>query len=461
LLFSIVCIWLTVTQYPLSARWWGGVIFAVLASLSQASGIFALAAAAIVGLMFYAMELRRTNKQLLAVAILAGLFMLGIVLTPSLAHHASLKAASFSQFLDALMAILGWPILSNFFSALIRNLPAFVFVCGMLWKRPPANDRKWFLLALVVLVLGQAVSIAYGRAVGNLASRYLDLFAIAVLVNFACLLSIAQDYIGKRHGWKTIVVSVWAITVLIPLGVHAGIHILVHLPAKLATGLAQETNTRNYLRTGDLNHLKNKPFLHVPYPNSERLAFILALPGIQAILPTNIRVPLEPVLIESQSANAFVPDGYYPTTPTRVGMTLGSYGAQGDAATGEVLIRFDTNKQKTLLAIPVAGYPLSSGIKLEVEQNGHRTPVIIQSNPKESWGTAFARVGNGAFSIHLVDSSTTTWLAVGVPVATGRLDAFTKVLLTNYLVFIVLGMAVVVVLIIQGNLTSRPTNSKH
>jgi hypothetical protein len=461
LLFSIACLWLTVTQHPLSAHWWAGVICGMFAFLSLASGIFALAAAAIIGLVFYAMGLRKTRKQLLAVAILAGLFMLGAVLTPSLAHHASLKAASFPQFLDALMAVLGWPISSNFFSALIRNLPALVFVGVMLWKRPPADDRKWFLLALVVWALGQAVSIAYGRAVGNLSSRYLDLFAIGILVNFACLILIAQDHIGKRYSWTIIGVSVWAITVLISLGLYAGEHILADLSAKRDTGLAQEINTKNYLATGDFNHLKDKPYLHVPYPHSERLASILASPTVREILPTNIRVPLKPALVESQPANAFVSDGYYPTTPKRTDWTLGSYGAQGDAAVGQVTIRFDANKQSALLAIPVAGYPLGSGIKIEVEQNGQRTPVAIKSNPKESWKMAYVKVDKGSFSIILTDLSraNTGWLAVGAPSVTGRLDAFINGLLANYLVFIMLGIVTVLLLLTQFGLTSRLTKS--
>lgn len=459
LFFSIACLWLTVTQHPLSARWWGGVACAMFAFLSLASGIFALAAAAIVGLVFYAMGLRKTRKQLLAVAILAGLFILGAVLTPSLARHASLKAATFPQFLDALIAVLGWPISSSFFSALIRNLPALGFVGAMLWKHPPANDRKWFLLTLVIWALGQAVSIAYGRAVGNLGSRYLDLFAIGILVNFVCLISIAQDYIGKQHAWTITGVSVWAVTVLISLGLYAGKHIPAELSAKRDTGLAQEINTRNYLATGDFNHLKDKPLLHVPYFNSERLASILASPDIQTILPSNIRPPLTATLIESEPAGAFVADGYYLTTPKRTGMSLGSYGAQGDAATGHATIRFNANKQGALLAIPVAGYPLSSGIKLEIEQNGQRNPVIMKSNPKESWGMAYVKVGSGAFSVHLVDSSATTWLAVGAPFVTGRLDALTNGLLAKYPVFLIFGLMAVLLLLTQFGLTSRVTKS--
>lgn len=459
LLFSIACLWLTVNSNPLSARWWGGVVCAVLAFLSLASGIFALAAAAIIGIVFYATGLRKTRKQLFAVGILAGLFMTGVVLTPSLAGHASLKATSVSQFLDALIAVLGWPISSNFFSALIRNLPALTFIGIMFWKRPPTDDRKWFLLALVVWILGQAVSIAYGRAVGNLSSRYLDLFAIGILVNFACLISMVQDHMPKRPSWAITGVSIWVITVLISLGLYASKHIPAELSAKRDMGLAQEINTKNYLATGDFNHLEDKPFLHVPYPNSERLASILASPDIWTILPTNIRPPLTVALIESNPADAFVVDGFYPTTPKRTDMTLGSYGTQGDTATGQTSIRFDTNKQSALLAIPVAGYPLSSGIKLEVEQNGQRSPIIMKKNPRESWEMAYTKVGNGAFSIHLVDSSTTAWLAVGSPSVTGRLDALTNGLLAKYPAFLILGLIVVVLLLTKCGLTSHVIKS--
>jgi hypothetical protein len=189
------------------------------------------------------------------------------------------------------------------------------------------------------------------------------------------------------------------------------------------------------------------------------LGSILASPNILAILPTNISRPLTHTSIKSKSAGAFVINGYYPTTPKRTGMTLGSYSAEGDAATGQASIRFDANRQSALLAIPVAGYPLSSGIKLEIEQNGQRKPVAIKSNPKESWGMAYAKVDNGAFSIHLADSSTTTWLAVGAPTVSGRLDALTNSLLANYFVFILLGIVVAVLLLTQCGLTSTVTKS--
>jgi len=454
LFFSVACLWLTTMQPPLSSRWWWGLICAVLAFFSLASGIFALAAPAAVGLLLYASGHSRSNKQLIAVAILVSLFVTGVMLTPALPGHAALKAGSLRQFFNALISILSWPLPESPIAVMVRNSPILIFSGYMLWKRPQANDSRWFLAALVVWVLGQAASIAYGRATGNLSSRYLDLFAVAVLVNFACLISIARDHIGKRHGWTISGVGVWTIAVLISLGLHAVKHLPVDLAAKRDTGLAQEINVRNYLSTGDPAHLKGKPFLHVPYPDSERLASILASPAVRGILPVNIRQPLVHTSVESQPADAFVPDGYYPTTPKRTGMTVGSYSARGDAATGHASIRYDTNTWSGLLAIPVAGYPLGSGIKIEIEQNGCCTPVIIKRDPKESWGVAYAKVGRGAFAIHLTDSSAATWLAIGDPYVTGRLDPLTNDMLANYPVLLLLGLAAGVLLLTVYSLTS-------
>jgi hypothetical protein len=402
---------------------------------------------------------------LLAVAILAGVSVFFAALTPSLPNHASLKAASVPQFLRALAAILGWPISSaaipgwpissDVFAATIVNLPALVFLGVMLWKRPPVSSRNWFLVALVVWTLGQAASVAYGRAACDLAPRYLDLFAIGILANFVCLLSIAQGPSGKRDGWKITAVTAWAGTVLISLSLYAGRHLPADLSVKRDTGFVQETNTRAFVATGDFKHLKDKPLFHVPYWDPVWLAATLESPEIRAILPTNIRAPLEPLSVTISPAGAFVPDGYSPTTPKRYGMTLGSYVAQGDATKGEAWMQFDGNRQSAVLAIPVAGYPLRSGITLQVEQNGRRSPVVIKGNPEESWGTAYAKVGKGAFSIHLSDASATTWVAVGGPCLTGRLDALTNSLLAHYRVFLTLGLVAIMSLLAQCGLTSR------
>jgi hypothetical protein len=293
LLFSIASLWLIITSPPLETAWWCGLACAVLAFFSLASGIFVLVSSALIGLFFYLFKLRNTRKQLFAIIMLLSTFLLGVILTPSLDYHAYLKAASIKQFIDAVIAILGWPISSTFLSMLIRNLPSLVFVVIMLWKPPSVENRKWFLFGLIVWVFGQAFSIAYGRAAGALGSRYLDLFALGILVNFACLISIYHDYADKWR-WGTILGGgLWVIIIMGSLGIDASRHAPGNLSGKHEQSLAQEANMRNYLLTGDMNYLKDKPDFHIPYPVPEHLASILESSVVRSILPTNIRMPLD------------------------------------------------------------------------------------------------------------------------------------------------------------------------
>jgi hypothetical protein len=436
------------------------VLCGVLAWLSLAGGIFAFASAAIVGLGFYVFGLRKTLKQFFAIALLGGLFIFGAWQTPIVPGHACLKAASFLQFIHALTQILAWPMAGYTYLAFLQNSPALVFIGYMLWKKPLANDRRWFLFGLILWGFAQAGGIAYGRAVGCLSSRYLDMFAVTVLVNFACLIFIEQNQIYKRRPWVIIGMLIWISMVLISLAVSVGKNLPVQLTSKRDTSFAQELNTRNYLATGDFNsYLKDKPFLYVPYPDSQRLASILASPTIYAILPINISRPLAYTSIESNPVDAFVVDGYYPTTPKRIGMTWGSFGTQGNLTTGQAWIRFEVNKHNHLLAIPVAGYPLSSGINVELEQNGHRNSLVIKENPKESWSIIYAKVGKGPFSIHITDFSTTSWVAVGAPSVAGNLDPFTNRLLAHWLFFVLLGLVGSVFLITVSCLKSHGTES--
>jgi hypothetical protein len=156
-LFSVLSIWLTTMKTPLSAGWWLGLGGGLLAFVSLASGIFALAASAALGFVFFVSGIRRGAKQLLAVVILASLFILGAIATPTLAHHATLKASSVREFVDALVATLAWPAELGYLSALLRNLPGLILITQMLKLRPPATDRRWFLVALIVWTFGAAV----------------------------------------------------------------------------------------------------------------------------------------------------------------------------------------------------------------------------------------------------------------------------------------------------------------
>lgn len=295
LLFGFASLWFLTSTRSLSLAWWVGVVCAILSFLSLSSGALMPAAAATVGFLLFwfgrsekSIPTESSIKQLLSVFILAGLFVTGAIMTPSLAGHAYLKAGSFSQFFAALIAVLSWPISPSLISAMVRNFPSFIFIGYMFWKLPPKSDLKWFLLALVVWMFAQSVVMSYGRAVGVLSSRYLDVFSIFILVNFACLIFLVEKYKLMKQVIKISSLSIWALFILFALILGSINSLREELNFKRLTGNEQEENVRSYLCTRNMSHLKDKPFLFIPYPDPEGLAGFLDDPTIRSILPPRV-----------------------------------------------------------------------------------------------------------------------------------------------------------------------------
>ena len=448
LFFSISSLWLTVTRDPLSPMWWLGVACSLLAFLSLASGVFVMAASVCMHLLFYFFKVNRSRKHLFGAAILTTLFILGTILTPVLEHHAFLKATSLTHFFSALIAVLGWPVGTNIIGAIVRNLPALLFVVLMFKRTPQFKSKHWFLLALVVWSIGQCVSIAYGRAGASIASKYTDLFAITILVNFVCLIELSKTIrFGKAAS------ALWVLIVFISLGWYGGKTVKAELTAKGHTNRQQEINTRNYFATGSFEHLSNKPHLEIPYPNAERLASILSSPEIREILPPSIGNTIK-FKGFSKPSKEFVLDGYYITTPGIADTVIGSYNSKGDGGIGQAELAFESRVGKGEVMIPVAGYPLNSGMKIEIVQGNKKEPVRIDTNPKETWGIAYAKLTDNNFSLLLTDSSATTWLAIGTPSVSSKLDGLTIKLLSHYFLPIIIGLSLVVYLFLKNELSS-------
>jgi hypothetical protein len=435
LLFSIAALWLLVTSAALTRRWWCGIACAVLAYLSLASGILADAAAATVAIVAYLLNRDRSRHQVIGTAILIILFVMGYALTPDVPGNVVFKAASFAQFTSALNETLSWPLPTGLLSLLVRNGPLIVWAWMVCRERPASSEPAWFVVALGIWMTAQAVIVSYGRASTVLSSRYLDITSIGLIVNFAALLLIAER--SSRRSASTaprlsvaaalavwIVVTVVALASAATIGVEhqpfpGGLQEQLALRKSFSTG--QEQNTRNFLLTGDIDHLKNKGFLMVPYPGPERLAGWLSAPDVQAMLPTNLQIPLKPLSVDCDP-DTFKTDGYSPYTRRRTDSVIGSYTATREAATGQATVQFAGYPTSRTIAIPVAGYPLKNGIELSIEQKGTLRVLQAQTDPGDSWAYTYATVSAGPFSIHIRDASSKTWIAIAGPVAAGRLD---------------------------------------
>jgi hypothetical protein len=287
LLFSALTLFLLIEKTIFTPLWSLGLFAGVLAFFSLASGVFAVAAVVAVFAIHYVCNIDRSRKKAIVTLALILLVLLGIGFTPVIAGHVALKAHSIKQFLAAFINLMSWPLPGNFFWFLVRNAPS-LFFCGALFLvRPQVNDRRWFLLGLIIWTSAQGASIAYGRVDGYFVSRYLDLFVFSVLINFACLLD--QDSVNNL--FQRNIKVVWTAVMILALGWYSWKNVPQQLAEKKRTTIAQTLNVQNYQRSGDINDLKNKPFQEIPYPDPTRLAMILSSPTIQKILPTSIQKP--------------------------------------------------------------------------------------------------------------------------------------------------------------------------
>jgi len=416
----------------------------------------------LVGVVAYLLKLRKTPRQLMACAVLAALFVTGVLLTPMLPHQAVYKAHSLPDFYHSLKIVLSWPVHWNLLAAIIRNLPIGIFILFMLWKRPAITDTSWFLFAVCLWSLIQAVSIAYGRAAGPLAPRYKDLHIIPIFISFACCFPLIQESIGKRRNYAMIGFITWTAIILISIGNNS----LKYLPGELNTkrewNLAEEKNTRNYVLTGNINYLKNTRIdMDIPYPNADRLAEILQLPGVRNVLPSNINTPLKITKVESTSPQAFVVNGFNHLTHKQTDTVWGSYTAQHDSAVGNITLQFNMPSTGGKIEIPVAGNLFDKGMNFEIEQNGHAIPFKISGDPTETWAGAYAVIKSKTFSIHATDSSTASWIAIAPPRMLGRFDGITTRLLDHYDIFLIMGVVIAVLLIALTGLNYKQNASSN
>jgi hypothetical protein len=292
LLFSVAGLFAIIHAAAFTPRWWLAMLLLILSYFSVASGALSVAAAfAICSLQTIARR-RSGLSEWLALAILAAVMIVMLWYIPVLPYHAPLKAHSIGQFLYALVTIAVWPLMSGpvimlTLSAILIHAPAWLTSIDVIRRRPPLADRRWLLVALTGWLALQATTIAYGRAAGPTSSRYLDVFAIGLPLNAACLLlfwrasekQLPQRRLAFGMG------AIWLLFVLCGLALNTITRSQAELANEQAQGQDWTKNLRAYLDTGDIGALENQPFLHIPYPDAQRLAEIASSPVIRAILP--------------------------------------------------------------------------------------------------------------------------------------------------------------------------------
>lgn len=298
LLFSFVFLWAMSILPSFSVRWWMGLLAGVLSVFTMASGALTMLAGGLILLIRRYWFGERRAVALSAIVLILGVALLAIHYTPTIPGHVTLKADSLFAFMKALLRIVAWPASEHGDELLFIQVPLVVLVVQIIWRRSTPSQRPAglvFILGMALWLYGQFVSIAYGRSTQALSPRYLDLFAIGLVLNWAALLYLLASFptdsrqLGARHVNSAI--FFWLSVVAFGF-IKSGPKLAEDLSFKARTGNEQERNVRNYLCSGDYSYLLNKPSQFIPYPDPARLKSLLDNPVIRCILPGNINEAL-------------------------------------------------------------------------------------------------------------------------------------------------------------------------
>ncbi|MBF0098258.1 MAG: hypothetical protein HQM04_16725 [Magnetococcales bacterium] len=285
LLCSFMAIWLWSGCAAWTVSWWVGVFMATLSYFSFASGVVTVAAGAGLFLLRAIVEGVPQKRSLLLAVLFLLLLLAGMLLAiPQLPHHLSLHAASWQTFFTVFFHILAWPYADYPSVALWINLPWWiVFVYQLTCSR--RSDAAWLVIALGIWQLGQTASIAYGRNIGFLAFRYLDIYQINLIINLAALGVLASWLRGHLSKIKIHAIGLlWLFPIMVGVVDSAMEKLPIELSHKKSMGQLYERSVHTYLQTGNVDCLRLQP---VPYPSWEQLRKLLDLPGLSTILASN------------------------------------------------------------------------------------------------------------------------------------------------------------------------------
>src|SRR5271170_4821387 len=173
-----------------SALWWAGVGACVLAYFTIASGALAiLAASAIVTIQLLIKE-RIGAREFWALGLLLLTAAIMIACTTSVPHHQQLKAHGATQFLFGLLKLTSWPLPPGI---AIVQLPIAGLAYYCVVRRLLRTNLCWTAVGIGAFVWLQMVSLAYGRAGGVTASRYMDMLSVSLALNFVALLFLVRQ----------------------------------------------------------------------------------------------------------------------------------------------------------------------------------------------------------------------------------------------------------------------------
>jgi hypothetical protein len=284
LLFGFITICLIAPGSGLSLLRFTGIAAATLSFLSLASGALVFLACAVVVGMKRVLGVEKGWQTWAMAALLFAGFIIALAVTPTIEAHKVLAAQSVRDFVRGFLILASWPFWPFYIlGGLLVNVPALLFMWRMLRKPPPGDNLAWVVLALGLWASLQFAALAIGRSSGITASRYLDIVALNVVINFVC----AATMSGTRP--RQILTSVWLGCIAAGLIVHGVTITPRELDWRYNTAVQQEKNVKAFLAKGQFPPGASARGFSLPYPRSDRLAALLSDESVRRFLPSNLQ----------------------------------------------------------------------------------------------------------------------------------------------------------------------------
>lgn len=425
ILFSLLAIPLLGCK-PFSVPWLLGLLAGICSLFTMASGLLAFVAAGMVALF----ELLRCRpawrRHLPTLLMCVALAFVGLLLLGRTGDDTA-AARSLRDFFTALGSNLSWPMGTWPWLAPFNLLP-LLLLAWTYFRSPQTNQpAERVVLGLGFWAVLQSLATAAVRGAGGAppAWRYMDILGFLFLAN---VLSAAM-LCFKYHGFiRFPVVSCAALLVwLIPCAI--GLWSLnarawnIVIPKWATFQFTRVELTRQFLATDNDMVFANRDPRDLPWNFVPGLVSLLRMKEIRAILPVCVRDPLK-LTPANATASAFIPAGVpfnRPDLPTE--SCLGSYTANGAAATG-VFESAPLSSSLPYLQIQVTGNLGTPDLSLHLVSlsSGKITRVKPAREPGGQWLDVDAKAPPGQFKLVARDDSSRGWFAFQEPREMGRLS---------------------------------------
>jgi hypothetical protein len=426
--FSFLTLWLLGLSRPFSARWWLGCASSFWAMFTVGSGM--LAVVTVIGLSIYRLLRDARDWRAIVPTLLAGVAIAGINYPFMIhQHNYGMLTKTVQQFLATFGKTMSWPFVDQIWFWPLLWLPlAGLIICAFFSRRKTDRLELW-IVALGGWCLLNAIGMGVYRGgfSSGPASRYMDITALAALVNALALLWLCgNSSLSGQPAWlsgifkeKTLRWFTGAWTALMLYGVMAITLRELSVPAAMRIERQHRAmhNIIQFQRKPELAFLLDKREEELPYPDPISLASYLRSDRVRAVLPASIRLPL-PLEIEAQSG--FTSPGIsLPYLFEQIEPSWGSFGREGDRTVGSLRARITQPSAYAWLEFPVfnrLGRGFETRLSLVSRSSGKRSQVRGLKLPDILWNPLTVKCPDGGnLMIEAEDYDPVAWFVFRAP----------------------------------------------